>query len=523
MTENQNPEHFFSDSQEIQNLLAISNKLSDLGSVMSVLDWDQETYMPQEGVESRTFHFSTLAGIHHEELTSGKVKKAINKAEKFIKNHRVDTTVYDRALVRELKDEYDNAVKVPADFIKEEAELFGRAHEIWKKSREESNFPIFTPCLREIVRCTRQRADYFGWKTSPYDALLDTYEPGLTSQKTQRIFNKVKLITSELMEAISRSGRKISQDCLRGEIEKDRHKEFGLKVLQAMGFDFTRGRQDISTHPFMTSFGSPFDVRITTRFKECFSVSTLFSTIHEGGHALYEQGINPALARTHLADGASTAIHESQSRFWENCIAKSFPFWQYWLPEFKNTVLGSNKVGDIQLLNTGLEDFWRAINAVNPGFIRVNADEATYNLHIILRFELEKDLIEGKLNVEDLPTAWNAKMKEYLGIVPPDDASGVLQDIHWSSGNFGYFPTYTLGNLYAAQIYYKVREVYPQLDEALKRGSLLPIRNFLKDNIHYYGSTYLPKYLIRNTTGESLNLEYFRNYLFERFSQVYGF
>lgn len=507
---NSTKDSLFSNHEDIKKLLEIAYELNDIEKIGAVLGWDQETYMPKGGITGRANQLSTLAGIHHEKLTSDRLINAIDRASMTLG----EANVYDRSLVRELRRIYDQAVKLPVEFVKRQTEVFSRADQSWQEAKEKSDFRLFADDLKEIVELVRKQAEYFGFTDSPYDALLDIYEPGLTSRKAAEIFKQVKVITGNILEKIEKSEVTINQDFLkRTGLSKKKQWDFGIDILKVMEFDFERGRQDESAHPFSTNF-HPHDVRVTTRFTDPFFTSSLFGTIHEGGHGIYEQNVDERLARTVLCEGASLGIHESQSRFWENYVGRSLSFWALCYPELRKTFKR-------RLKNVSVNDFWRAINAVNPSYTRVEADEVTYNLHVLLRFEIEKDLIEGKIEVEDLPEIWNAKMKEYLGIVPPNDELGVLQDIHWSGGAFGYFPTYTMGNLYAAQMYYTIREKIPGMDAYIAEGNVKFITEFLIKNIYRYGKTFMPDEIILRLTGESLNPEYFEKYLEEKYSKVY--
>lgn len=500
-------------NKAMKKLLKLENELHDLSAAKSVLGWDQETYMPERGIDGRAYSLSTLEVTGHKKFTRKYTGKLIKELESVVIGPEFSD--YDRALVRNLKRDYEQKIKLPAKFVKEFSELASRATETWKKARNENNFSVFAPYLEKIVGMKRKEAKYLGYQQFPYDVLLEQYEPGMTQAKLENIFSELKQYTLETLEKIKQSNVKPKTELLKVHYPAEKQLDFSRKVVESMGFDFSAGRMDQSAHPF-TSSSHPNDVRITTRIDENYLSTCLTSCIHETGHALYEQGIDIGLARTRLADGASYGFHESQSRLWENYIGKSPAFWRFWFDKLKG-------VSPENLANVNDEEFVLAMNDVAPSLIRTEADEVTYNLHIILRFEIEKDLINGEIEVKDIPTVWNNKMKEYLGIVPESDSAGCLQDIHWACGDFGYFPTYSLGNMYAAQIYHRLCEEYPDLDEKVARGDLLFIRKWLADKIHKYGKTYQPEDLIKMVTGEELNPKYFREYLKRKFGKIYNF
>lgn len=491
----------------IQKLIEVNRQITDLASIYMLLIWDQETYMPKGAAEARGEQFATLAGLSHRSLISFKIGKLLDALEK---EAELGTfTIYDLALIRESRREYERRVRVPRKLVEELARVTSVGIERWRRARQESDFSLFYDTFAKVFDLKLKEADCVGYGQNPYDLFLDDYEPGLTAATLDAIFTELREITFLVLERIRASNRKIDQEILRKALSEKELGDFSVKILEGMNFNRQCGRLDTSTHPFSAGI-HPTDVRITTRFKEQFFTSTLFSIMHEAGHALYEQGIDRRLARTLLCGGASFGLHESQSRFWENYIGKSASFWDYC---HKDIVGLSEK-----------HDFFAAINAVEPNFIRVDSDEVTYNLHIILRFEIERDLFSGRLRISELPEAWNEKVKGYLGLTVPDDARGVLQDIHWSAGNFGYFPTYSLGNLYAAQIYQRVRREFSQdFERQIAAGSMGFLQAWLEEHIHRYGKTYQPNELIKMVTGEALNLAYFKKYVFEKFGQIYGF
>ncbi len=496
------------------DLLQFLQELADIQAAIALLDWDQQTKMPPKGASARAYQLATLQGIAHERLTSPALRAVLEVVEREGDGPPPFTGDAAVGLLRETRRAVERAVKLPTVFVKELAEASSRAFESWHRARSTSQFSLFREDLARIVDLKRREAAYIGYTVTPYDALHDQYEPGQSTATTTAVLTRIRQPIVTLLRAIQQSGREPSRSILTQHFPTDQQWKFGLDVLRAMGFDFEAGRQDTSPHPFTTSF-SPSDVRITTRVYDHELPVALFGTIHEGGHALYEQGFAPEFARTPLAASPSLGMHESQSRLWENIVGRSAPFWHYWYPRLTEAF-------PAQLGNVAEEDFLLAINHVRPSFIRVEADEVTYNLHIILRFELEVALIEGTLEVNNLPEVWNQKMVELLGIVPERDADGVLQDVHWSYGSFGYFPTYTLGTLYSAQIFAALRRTFPDFADRLVRGDLLFIREWLREQIHRHGATYQAEELVRRVTGEPLNPQYFLDYLQQKYALLYG-
>jgi carboxypeptidase Taq len=385
-------------------------------------------------------------------------------------------------------------------------------YEAWVRARTNNDFASFAPHLERTIGFQREIADLFGYQENRYDALLDLFEPGLTASKVERLFVPVRDVSSSLLQRIQASGKKIPTGFLQGDFSQEGQKTLAEKLLKSIGYDFARGQLAVSPHPFTTSLGAPQDVRLTVRYSN-YLASSMMAALHEGGHALYEQGSAKALLRTPLAGCVWMSIHESQSRLWENAIGRSEPFWQGQYHLLQETFPQTFQQVSVQ-------EFVRALNHVEAGLIRVEADEVTYNLHIIIRFELEKALVNGEISVESLPRLWNEKYRAYLGIEPDSDANGVLQDVHWTGG-FGYFPSYTLGNLYAAQIYHTLRQQFPTFDQQLASGDTTFILDWLRKHIYTFGSIYRPDELMLYVTGEAANPQHFINYLTEKFSSIY--
>ena len=497
------------DLTELKSRLA---EVIDLGQAAAILGWDQETMMPPKGVQFRVTQQETLNGIIHERFTSPRIGDLLQKLEE--PSVLASLSEVDRAIVRVARHDYDRATKLPRSLVKELAAATTRGVEEWRQARRESRWDLFAPALRRIVALKRQEAACLGYTDHPYDALLDEYEPGMTTARLQSLFTHLQQETLALLDRIDQAPRQIDRAIIQQPFDIQAQRAFGEAILRQMGFDFEAGREDTSTHPFTTSFG-PTDVRVTTRFDPNDLAVALYATIHEGGHALYDQGIPVELARTIVGQAASLGIHESQSRLWENFIGRSLPFWRYALPVARTYFPD-------QFAHASPEEIVAAVNRVARSLIRVEADEVTYNLHIILRFEIERQLIRGELEVDDLPARWNQLMDQLLGIVPPNDASGVLQDTHWGSGLFGYFPTYTLGNLYAAQIWDAIRRNEPGLDERLAAGDFHVVLAWLREHIHRWGRIYEPEILIQRATGEPLNPTHLTRYLTEKYSALYG-
>jgi carboxypeptidase Taq len=496
------------------DLLTQVHELADLGAAAALLEWDQQTMMRPKSATSRAFQQGTIQAIHHERLTAPSLRAALDQAEREGSGPAPFIGDAGDALLREVRRDLERALKLPTSYVKELAETTARAFDSWQRARATSEFARYRDDLARVIDLKRREAELVGYAGSPYDALLDEYEPGQTEAMTAAVFGELRRDTVQLLDDLRAGGASPDASVLFRQYDKQQQWDFGLQVLGAMGFDFDAGRQDYSAHPFTTSF-APTDVRVTTRVYENDLRAGLFGTIHEGGHALYELGIDNALARTPLATSPSLGMHESQSRLWENAIGRSAPFWRYWYPRLQ-------AVFPDQLRAVPEDAFLRAVNTVTPSLIRVEADEVTYNLHIILRFELETAVLAGRLQVDDLPEAWNAKMQDFLGITPPTAAEGVLQDVHWSTGSLGYFPTYSLGNLYFAQLLATLRRQFPDFDERIAAGDLLFVREWLRANIHRYGRIYPAHELIRRVTGEPLNAKYFTQYLREKYGALYG-
>ena len=497
---------------ELNELFERSQEISDLGNLLGLLGWDQQVKMPPQANQVRGPQLATLQGLLHERQTAPRIGELLDALGQRVQGDGYSDA--DRGLVRLNRRNYDQATKIPAALVREVSEASSEAWGAWEHAKPANDFGSFAPHLRKVVTLMRQVADHLGYQGSPYNALLDQYEPDLTLDTLNPILDRVRVATVDLLQRIQASGRTIDTTCLHGDFDTARQLELSKALLQKIGYRFDAGRMDQSSHPFTGGGGSPFDVRLTVRVDPGYFPAALMAAAHEGGHALYEQGSNPALARTILAGGASMGLHESESRLWENYIGRSLPFWKHHIGLLRDhfpTLSGYD-----------VETMVAALNEVRPSFIRVEADEVTYNLHIIIRFELEQGLINGDIDVADLPSLWNQKYQEYLGVTPPTDTLGVLQDIHWSGGSFGYFPTYTLGNLYGAQIYQTLRRSFPDYDQRLEALGTGFILDWLREHMYAYGQVYSPGEVARKVTGEDLNPEYYVQYANAKFGALYG-
>ena len=494
--------------QKLTQLKTILAEVQDLRLASAVLEWDQQTYMPHGGAEARGNQMGTLGKIAHEKFTDEKVGKLLDELK-----DAFPADSDEAALVKVTRRDYDKSTRVPSSFVAEQAQVTSAAHEAWVEARQKSDFSIFESHLAKVLDLTHRYIDFFPKADHPYDTLLDDFEPGMKTAEVQSIFAELRQKQVKLLRAIA-AKKQVDDSFLHLKYTEAKQRAFGEKVITTFGVDWNNFRQDKSAHPFCTSFSSK-DVRITTRFSPDFLNPALFGTMHETGHAFYDGGINPAYERTPLANGASLGVHESQSRMWENLVGRSLPFWEHFYPLLQKTF-------PTQLGNVSLRKFYKAINKVAPSLIRVEADEVTYGLHIMLRFEIENALVERRLKVADVPAAWNAKMKEYLGIIPPDDAAGCLQDVHWSYGDLGYFATYSLGSMFAAQLYEKAVRDLPMLPDQIARGEYAGLLGWLRKNVHTHGRKFTLDELARRATGEPFQARAYVAYLKNKFGEIYG-
>lgn len=502
-------------NKDYQALLQISRHIKILGGVSNLLHWDQETYMPSGAANIRAEQLEALSEIIHKEATGSKFSTALGKMVSLkdgtFKSKSLNPR--EKAALLQWRRDYNKAKALPTKFVKEFTKLSSQGLQAWRSARSENSFQRFAPFLERIIDKSREKAELYGYKEHPYDALLDDYEPEITSREISTLFQGVRKSIVQLLGQISKA-KQVDSSFLSGKFDHEKQMAFSKQILQEMGYDMTRGRLDFSTHPFSIST-HPTDSRITTRIHNNSLMDCLSAVMHECGHSLYEMGLPQDEFGSPLCESVSLGIHESQSRWWETRIGQSKPFWKHYLPLLKKTFKG--KLDDVSLV-----EFYRAVNKVQPSFIRVEADEVTYPLHVILRFEIEKELIEGSMQVRDIPEAWNARMKSYLGITPPNDAQGCLQDIHWAMGGFGYFSTYTLGNMFAAQFFDAFEKDYPTWKEQVSQGHLSFIKEWLNKQIHQYGRQYSSKELIKKVTGKAFSSEPYLRYLNDKYKEIYS-
>ncbi len=488
-------------------LKQLLSEVEDISKAMSVLNWDQEVNIPPKGISHRAQQIGTLAGISHEKFTSKELENLVHKLQK------EDLPFKEKRNVEETSRDLKKAKSYTKEFVVKSSQVTSQALNAWNKAKAEKDFSIFKNDLQNIVELKKEEADLLGFERHPYNALIDIYEPNTTIDDLDVIFDKVKTELSDFAQEIF-DRPKPNDQFLYKQYNKDLQIDFSKHLLKQMGYDFEAGKLDISSHPFSTSF-SPLDSRITTRVDENYLFESISSSIHEGGHALYEQGLG--VEDYGLASGnyLSLGIHESQSRLYENNVGRSLAYWKANFNELKS-------IFSSKLEKVALQDFYKAINIVQPSLIRTASDELTYHFHVLIRYEIEKALIEGSLNVDDVPAFWNDAYKKYLNIEPQDDSEGVLQDIHWSHGSFGYFPTYSLGSFYAAQFYQTAIEQNDDIANQIERGNMKPLLTWLRENIHQHGRLYSSKELCKKVTGEELNFSYFMNYVKRKYSDLYN-
>ena len=498
-------------SDVLAQLNAAIGEVVDLQRAASLLEWDEQVYMPPGGASVHGEMVATIRKTAHQKLTSDEVGRLLDLAEDRLPELASDSDEF--RIVKVTAHDYRKAIRVPAEFVAEQAQAVSAAQHAWIEARSRSDFAHFEPHLTKIIDLKRRYIAFFPQTEHPYDVLVDDFEPGITAKELQAIFAVLRPRQVDLIRRIAERPQ-VDDAFLRLEYPEREMWAFGEEVITAFGFDWTRGRQDKSVHPFATGIG-PDDVRITTRVVEREPLSLLFGTTHETGHALYEQGIDPRYRRTVLGDGASLGVHESQSRLWENLVGRSRPFWEHFFPALQ-------KRFPSQLSGVTLDGFYRGINKVEPSLIRVEADEATYNLHIMLRVEMEMAMLSGDLRTRDLPELWKSRMQEYLGLVPDTDATGILQDIHWSIGAMGYFGTYTLGNLISAQLWSAFEQAHPDRDEQIRRGDFSSLLAWLRTNVHRFGRKFEPQELVERVTGSRIDPEPYLRYLERKYEDVYS-
>ncbi|WP_134669631.1 carboxypeptidase M32 [Halorussus marinus] len=482
-------------------------RLSNVGQAAGVLAWDQEVMMPEGGTPARSKQRSTLSSLSHELLTSEEMADLLDELE-------AESLAPEReAVVREIRRKHDRAAKVPQELVEEISEVSSEAMPVWQEAREDDDFEAFAPTLEKLVELKREYAEHIDPDRDPYEVLFEEYEPYLGVETAEEVLQRLRDELVPLVEAVRESDADLATDTFEGEFDTDVQEELTRDVLDTLGYDWDHGRLDTAPHPFST--GNQFDARVTTRFNEEDPLGALMSTIHEFGHATYTLGLPREAYGTPLGESRDMTVHESQSRLWENHVGRSAAFWERFLPKVQDRF--PDRLGD-----ASVEDVYEAANEVyEDNLIRVEADELTYHMHIVVRFEIERDLVRGDLDVEDVPEVWNDKYEEYLGVRPDSDAEGCLQDIHWSHGDFGYFPTYSLGSVLAAQLYDSAADDIDGLDEKIAAGEFEPLHDWLTENVHRHGSRYTTDDLVRQATGEGYTADYFLDYVKSKYGALY--
>ncbi len=485
-------------------------EINSLNAASALMSWDQSTYMPAQSAPYRGQQMADLGRMAHERLIAPEIGHLLDALQPKMANMNPLST--EAAMVAITRHDYDRAKRIPADFVAEFAQHSSHAYVTWKKARAEKNFRLVSDVLKKTLELSQRLAAYYPEYSHPIDALIADVDPGFNVATLRPLFQELRSHLVPLFREVTAAGF-LDNSCLNGHFSETAQWQFGEKVVAAMGYDFQRGRQDKTAHPFMTRF-SAGDVRITTRVNEYNIVDSLFSTIHEAGHALYELGIDPSLEGTRLASGTSSAVHESQSRLWENLVGRSFDFWQHFFPVLQATF-------PEQLGQVNLSQFYKAINRVEGSLIRTDADEVTYNLHVMIRFDLECALLEGRLKVSDLPEAWDSRYETDIGIRAPHVGDGVLQDVHWFAGTIGgYFQSYTIGNIMSAQFFQKAAQVIPELSAQIQRGEFVHLREWLRKEIHQYGRKIAGPELVQRATGRALEIAPYVNYLQSKYRAI---
>jgi carboxypeptidase Taq len=488
-------------------------EVNDLQSAAALLYWDQATYMPPGGAEARGRQLATLSQLAQEKFTDPAVGRLLDELLPYQESQPYDSD--EASLLRVTRREYERATKLPPEFVAEIASHGARSYQAWTVARPANDFATMQPLLEKTLELSRGAAEYFGWPADGHmaDALINEADYGMTVATLRPLFAALREQLVPLVDAIQQQPAPDDSFLYRHYPEQQQW-NFGVDVVKRFGYDFQRGRQDKTHHPFMIKFG-PGDVRITTRFREDDLGDGLFSTMHESGHAMYEQGINPAFGGTPLGGGTSAGVHESQSRLWENLVGRSRPFWSYYYPQLQT-------VFPQQLDNVSLDAFYRAINKVQPSLVRVDADEVTYNLHVIIRFELELALLEGALAVKDLPEAWRASYRDTLGVDVPDDKDGVLQDMHWYYSQIGGgFQGYTLGNIMSAAFWRAAHAAHPEIDDQIAQGRFDTLHGWLREHIYQHGSKFTAAMLVEQVTGAPVTIDPYIGYLQAKYGELY--
>ncbi|RYD55678.1 MAG: carboxypeptidase M32 [Sphingobacteriales bacterium] len=494
-------------SELYDNYQEILQKAADLQYASAVLGWDQEVYMPPKGFPYRGRQLATLASMAHEMVTSEAYGNVLQELAS-----RNDLTDAQQNNVRLSYEDYEKSRKLPASFIEAITQQTSASYSAWIQARTDNNYSTYALQLEKMIALKKQQADLYGYSGHPYNALLDEYEKDMTVAVLDPVFDKVKAQLPPFLQRL-KNAQQVDDGFFNKYYPRQQQWDFSMKVLGQMGYDFDAGRQDISEHPFSTSF-APTDVRVTTRVNENDFASLLWSSIHEGGHALYEQGLPEVQYGMPLGAAASLSVHESQSRLWENCVGRGVHFWKYFYPILLQHF-------PEQLSGVQMDAFYKGMNKVQPSLIRTEADEVTYHFHVMIRYEIEKALLSNELHPKDLPGAWNDMYEKYLGVRPKDDKTGVLQDVHWAHGSFGYFPTYSLGSFYAAQYYAQAEKEIGGLSGQIETGDFKELLSWLRKNVHQYGRRYRSEELCQKATGAPLDFSVFMNYVEKKYAGIY--
>jgi len=493
-------------SETYEQFLAKVKRINNVGNASSVLQWDQEVMMPEDGTPARSQQLSALSALHHELLTDDEMGEYLDELAD------ADLTDEQAAVVREVRRDYERAARVPTELVEEISETTSEALPKWEQAKEEDDFSIFAPILEDLVELKREYAEHIDPDADPYAVLFADYEPYLDLETAEETLTRLREELVPLIDEIRESDADLAFDAFEGEFDVDTQEDLTRDVLDTLGYDWDRGRLDTAPHPFST--GTQFDARVTTRFDEEDPLGALTSTVHEFGHATYTLGLPDEHYGTPLGESRDLSVHESQSRLWENHVGRSEAFWDRFLPTMQERF---PQLDDV----TPAEAYEAANEVYEDNLIRVEADELTYHMHIVVRFEIERELIEGDLDVADVPEAWNDKYEEYLGIRPETDAEGCLQDIHWSHGSFGYFPTYSLGSVLAAQLYATADAEIDDLETKIREGEYEPLHDWLTENVHQHGCRYTTPDLIEEATGEAFTADYFLDYVTEKYGELY--
>lgn len=492
---------------KFNHLIGLLNEIEDLSSAVSILHWDQSTYIPSQAMDNRSIQIATLEKTLHEKKTSQNLEKTLEDISKEI--HHFDKDSDEAALYHLAKKKFDKATLIPSKFQEKFIQHHGNLYSQWIHARPDNNFKTIESELEKNLEMSLEYSSFFKEQEHPADPFIDESDPGMKASSIKVLFSNLRKDLVPLVQKITES-QNIDDSCVRQVFNIEKQLHFSELCIKDIGYDYTRGRMDKTFHPFMTRFNTN-DIRITTRVKENYFPECLFSCIHEAGHALYELGIDPKFDRLPLGHGVSSGIHESQSRLWENCVGRSLPFWKFYYPKLQEFF-------PKELSSVSLDSFYQSINKVTPSLIRTDADEVTYNLHVMIRFDLECQMLEGKLKIKDLPEAWNARYKSDLAITPDSDTNGVLQDVHWYFGPIGgAFQGYTIGNLFSAQCVEAARNAISGLDQKIESGNFKPLRDWLTQNLYQYGSKYTPEETLLKCTEKPLSHEAFLRYLNKKF------